>query len=98
MYSSAVATFIIRVLGEEEVTDEEHNIYEGPELDRPAVASALRVFKGPEAEVEANGDQVGDVVGSGVGGGSCLSKDGVPDSQGGCLFLLDGGVFKPISL
>ena len=51
---------------EEEVPDEEHEIYEGPELDRPAVAGALRVFSGLEAEVEANGDQVGDVVGFGV--------------------------------
>ena len=51
---------------EEEVPDEEHKVHEGPELDRPAVAGALRVFSGPEAEVEANGDQFGDVVGSGV--------------------------------
>ena len=32
------------------------------------MAGALRVFTGPEAEVEANGDQVGDVVDSGVEG------------------------------
>ena len=37
------------VPGEEEVPDEEHDIHEGPELDRPAVAGALRVFAGPEA-------------------------------------------------
>ena len=53
----------------EEVPDKEHDIHEGPELDRPAVDGALRVFAGLQAEVEANGDQVGDVVGSGVGGG-----------------------------
>ena len=57
------------VPGEEEVPDEEHDIHEGPELDRPAVAGALGVFAGPDAEVEANGDQVDNVVGSGVGGG-----------------------------
>ena len=51
---------------EEEVPEEEHKVHEGPELDRPAVAGALRVFSGLEAEVEANGDQVGEVVGSDV--------------------------------
>ena len=30
------------------------------------MAGALRVFAGPEVEVEANCDQVGNVVGSGV--------------------------------
>ena len=44
------------VPGEEEVPDEEHNIHEGPEFDRPAVVGALRVFAGLEAEVESNGD------------------------------------------
>ena len=62
------------------------------------MAGALRVFVGPEAELEASGDQVSDVVGSGVGGGSCLSNYGGHDSQGGGLFLLDGGIFDPIGL
>ena len=30
------------------------------------MAGALRVFAGPEAEVEANDDKVGNMVGSGV--------------------------------
>ena len=34
------------VPGEKEVPDEEHEVHEGPELDRPAVAGALRVFAG----------------------------------------------------
>ena len=62
------------------------------------MAGALRVFAGPEAEVEANSYQVGDVVVSGVGGGSCIGDDGVPDSQGGGLFLSDGGIFVPVGL
>ena len=69
---------------EEEIPDEEHEIHEGPELDRPAVAGALCalcVFTGSQAEVETNGDQVGDVVGLGVGGGSCLSDDGLDDPE-----------------
>ena len=75
----------------EEVPDKEHDIHEGPELDRPAVDGALRVFAGPKAEVEANGDQVGDVVGSGVGGGICLGETGVNDSKGGGLFFVRQG-------
>ena len=51
--------------GEEEVPDKEHEIHEGSELDRPAVAGALRVFTGSEAEVEANG---------GGGGGRCRCR------------------------
>ena len=86
------------VPGEEKVTNEEHVVHEGAELDRPAVAVALRVFTGPEAEVEADGDQVGHVVNSGVRGGSCLGDDGVHDSQGGGLFSLDGGIFEPVGL
>ena len=86
------------VPGEEEVPDREHDIHEGPELDCPVVAGALRVFTGPEAEVEANGDQVGNVVGYAVGGGSCLGDDGVHHSQGDGLFLLDRGIFEPICL
>ena len=61
---------------EEEVPDEEHEVHKGQELDRTAVVDALRVFTGPEAKVEANGDQVGNVVGSGIRGGSCLGNDG----------------------
>ena len=62
------------------------------------MAGALRIFSGPEAEVEANGEQVGDVVGYGVGGGSCLVDDGVHDSQGGGRVLSDGGIFEPVGL
>ena len=86
------------VLGEEEVPDEEHEVQEGQKLDRQVVAGALRVFTIPEAEVEANGDQVGDVVGSGVGGGSCRGDDGVHNSQGGGLFSSDKGIFEPVGL
>ena len=84
--------------GEEEVPDREHNIHEGPELDRPVVAGALRVFSGPQAEVEGSGDQVGDVVGSGVGGGCFLGDNGVRDSQVGGLFSWTGGSSSPYVL
>ena len=84
--------------GEKEVPDEERKFHEGPELDRLEVAGALCVFAGPETKVEANGDQVGNVVGSGVVGGSCRGDDGVYDSQGGGLFLLEGGIFEPVGL
>ena len=86
------------VPGEEEVPDKEDEIHEGPELDRPAVAGALCVFSGSQAEVEANGDQVGDMVGSGVRGGSCLENDGLDDPKGGCLFSSDRRIFEAVSL
>ena len=86
------------VSGEEEVPNKEHEIHEGPELDHPAVAGALCVFAGLHAEVEANGDQVGDVAGSGVGGGSCLGDDGLDDPEGGCLFSSDWGIFEAVGL
>ena len=41
---------------EEEVPDEEREVHEGPELDRPAVAGAPHVFVGLKAGVEANDD------------------------------------------
>ena len=62
------------------------------------MAGALCVFAGQEAEVEANGDQVGNVVGSGVVGGSCRGDNGVHNSQGGGFFLSDVGVFEPVGL
>ena len=83
---------------EEEVPDEEHEIHEEPELDCPAVAGALRAFAGSQAEVQANGDQVGYVAGSGVGGGSFLVDDGLDDSEGDCLFLSDRGIFEAVAL
>ena len=86
------------VPGEEEVLDKEHDIDEGAELDRPAMAGALRVFVGPEEEVEANGDQVGKVVGSGIGGDNCLGDNGVQDSKWDGLFSSDRGIFEPVYL
>ena len=77
---------------EEEVPKEEHKVHEGAELNRLAVPGALRIFSGPEAEVEANGDQVSDVVGYGIGGGSCCNDNVVYYSQGSGLFSSDGGV------
>ena len=62
------------------------------------MASALPVFTGPEAEVEANGDQVGDVVVYGVGGVICLGKYGLHDYQGGGFLSSDRGVLNPICL
>ena len=62
------------------------------------MAGALHVFTESQVEVEANGDQVGYVVGAGVGGGSCLGNNGLHDSQGGGLFLLDWGIFEAVRL
>ena len=38
------------------------------------------------------------MVGSGVGGSGCHGDDGVKDSQGDGLFLLEGGIPDPIGL
>ena len=84
--------------GEEKVSYKEHKVHEGPELDFPLVDGVLNVFTRPEAEVEANGDQVVDVVGSGVVGAGCSSADGVNYSQGDGFFSLDGGILDPIGL
>ena len=83
---------------EEKLHNEEHKVHEGNKLDRPAVPGTLFVFAGPEAEVEANGDQVGDMVGSGVRGGSCCGNDGVHDYQGCGFFSSGGGILKPVGL
>ena len=62
------------------------------------MAGALRVFTGSEAEVEANGDQVGNVVVSGVGGGIFLCDNGLDDSKDGCLFLSYWVIFEAVDL
>ena len=87
-----------RVCREEKVPRKEHEVHEGPELDRPTVADGLSVFAGPQTDVEADSDWVGDMVVSGVVGGSCHGNNGVQDYQRGGLFLLDRGVFEPVDL
>ena len=51
--------------GEETVPDEEHEVQEGTELDCQAVACELGAFEGTGAQLEAQLDQVGDMVGLG---------------------------------
>ena len=83
---------------EEKVPDEEHKVHYGPEFDRLSVDGALRVFTGPEAEVKDNGDQVGDVVGSGVIEDGCRGNYGVHDYHGDGLFLSYRGILEPVGL
>ena len=80
------------VPGEDKFPDKEIKVHEGMELDRSEVVGALCVFAGPEAEVEANGDQASNVVGSRFRGASCRGEYGVHDYQGSGLFSLDGGI------
>ena len=61
------------------------------------MACALGVFAVPEAELEAQLDQVGDVAGLWVGGGGSRGHGGLGDAKGGIYFLLDGGNFNPVS-
>ena len=63
------------------------------------MAGALGVFARPESEVEAQCDQVGDLMGFGVGGDDRCAHDGVDNSEGGGLLsfeqrVLDAVVFK----
>ena len=88
----------VGVPGEEKVPNEEQKFHEGPELYSPPVPSALHVFVETDAEVETNGDQVSDGVGSGFRGSSCYGDDGVHDSQGGGRFALDGGILEPVGI
>ena len=94
-----LAEILYRSIRREELSpDEEHEVHEGPELYRLAVAGALFVFVGPEAEVEANGDQFINVVGSGVRRGSCHGEDVVHDSREGGFFLSDRGIFEAVGI
>ena len=61
------------------------------------MASALGSFAGPEAEVEAQFDQAGDVTGLWIRGGVSRGHDGLDNSHGDAFFRLDWGMFNPIS-
>ena len=52
---------------DESASDKEHKIQKGTELDSPVMAGALGVLTGPQAEVESQDDQVGDVSGFWIG-------------------------------
>ena len=60
------------------------------------MAGALGVFTQPEAEVEAQCDQVGDLTGFGVVGCGHCSHDGVENAKGGGLFLFDSRVIYTV--
>ena len=62
------------------------------------MAGALRIFAGPEAEVEANGDQVGNVVGSWARSPGFYGDNGVNNSHGDGLLSLEGGILEPVGL
>ena len=85
------------VIGREErVSDEEHEVQEGTELDGPTMACALEVLKVPQAGVETQDDQVGDASGCLIGGRGCCRYDGVDDGHRGGLLSFNWGVFDPI--
>ena len=60
------------------------------------VVCELGVFAGPEAEVEAQLEQVGSVVFLGVVGVGSCGRNGVNSFQGGIFFLLDWGMLDPV--
>ena len=77
------------VHGEETVPDEEPEFQEGLELEYRAVACALDVFSGLDAEVETQLDQVGHVVGLGVEDVDSCGHNGLNNSQGYRFLPLD---------
>ena len=80
---------------EESIPNGEEKVQEGPECACLAVTSALDVFTQPEAEVEAQLDQVGDMSGFGVGGGGRCSHDRVDNVEGDGISRLTGGSSIP---
>ena len=78
--------------------NDEHEVQEGMELDCLAVASAIGLVTGPQADVEAQLEQVGDVVDLGVGGGYCRDQNGVNNSRGGGFYLPDWVILDPVGL
>ena len=58
------------------------------------MVGALCVFAGPEVEVEANGEQVCNVVGSGVRGSGCRGNDEV--KPGEWNLLVGREILKPV--
>ena len=60
------------------------------------MTSALGVIAQPEAEVEAQLDQVGNMTGFGVGFGGHRSQFGLDNAKGGGLLLFDRKVLDAI--
>ena len=81
---------------DEIVSSEEHEFQQGTELDGSAMAGALGVLTGPQAEVETQDNQVGNVSGFLIGGVSCCGHDGVDDTQRNGLFSFNRGDFDSI--
>ena len=71
---------------ENSVPHEEDKVHEGLELDCSLVAGVLGVFIRSEAELEAQGYQVGDLTGFGVRGEGCCGDDGLGDAEWDGLF------------
>ena len=77
--------------------DKENKFQAGPELYCSAVARALDVITGPEAEVEAQLDYVDNVAGFGVGGRSSHGHYEMGDPKGEKLITIDGGILDNVS-
>ena len=91
---------LVEVLGwvvyrEETIPDKEHKLQEELELDCPAVVYALGLFTVPDTEVESQLDQVGGVVGLGVGVVGSCGHNGVNDSLEDFFSCLTGGSSIP---
>ena len=84
------------VVGEKMAPNKENEVQEEPELDFPAVSSALGVPTRTEVRVEVQLEQVNNMSLFGVGGGGSIRHDGLDDTKGRGLLSLGGGVLDPI--
>ena len=83
---------------EELVPNKEYKVQEGTELDYTAVACKIVILTQPEAEVETQLDQVGDVAGYGVGGQVSYGHNGLYNADWDGLLTLDRGSSTPYVL
>ena len=80
----------------ENVFGEEHKSQKRTELDGSVVAGALGVLTGPQAEVETQDNQVGDMLDFFIRGVSRCGHDRVDNTKRNGLFFYKRGVFVSI--
>ena len=81
---------------EDSIPNEEEEVQEGPKLDCLVVTGVLRVFTQPEAEAEAQLDQVGKMTGFGFGGGGHRGHNGSDNTKEDNLLSFERRVLNAV--
>ena len=81
---------------EESTPNTEYEVQERPELDCLAVTGAIGVFAQPEAELESQLDQVGNMMGFIFGGDGHRGHNGLDIADGDGLFLFEWRVLNAV--